>query len=1696
MMTAKSKTMMMAMGCIMALTAMGRTFNIDLRAPASRSGGLAKAPMSQPASIEGTLRKVNLDVGAADIGAVEVGDELSFTLFDDVTIGLVLKENMPSPLGGDAFIAEVSGYDGIKNAVVLRTADGLTVDIQDYLNRKVYKVISTAAGVTVQEIAVTGGGKCGSCDALEPSDLNGAVGDGMGKSSAEHIDKVSTPAETCVDILVAFDVNAALWAKTSGGGTTNFAQTAVQKMNAALANTGLSSKFRFRLVGVTVLNVSASTVKDGLEAIKDNRAGWNAVKTARNAVGADIVTTLVDTGSAYGTTGVGQSLARGMSPSSFAENAYNVCSIRAVAITQTMTHECGHNMGAGHCDIQKSQPGPQLYTYSAGYYFDAGGESYCTIMAYDSENPNGKYSTQVPFFSSPSYAYEGTTVGDSTHNNTLTLSDTYAAAANWRAQKVPTSYDVVFEPASGTVVDGSLSVTLATGKSGTSIRYTLDGSNPTLSSPLYSGPITLTRTTTIKAISVTDGKASMPFEALYYTKNDIGYALGISGLTWSQSVPSTSTLRVQTEKTFDGVGLGAEVAEGDVCKFSTTIVGPATITWRSMWDGDYIVHVKCDGSEVYSDYTAGSSSDWSVEPQTADIPAGSHKVEFQLGESSYSYYYDKRGKYWLDDFHVHYLQKPTFNPATSDYVGTAVTFTGEKMVTLQPPSADCQIFYTVDGSDPNGKDAILYEGPFFINATTRVRAIAVQPGKGSSAIASGLYVERHAVKAGEWTLWGEGAYEAAKSGRMIAELNWSLLYCYWSQQLEPVITSEAFTSWAAANGIYLMAESWGDMQSTGSRFWEFYSGTDLEAEMEGWVAFPTFVFSSGSGTGLGAMLARNDDTHTVNGIYYRDTPESLINSFASILGAAAPLAAPVASVTDANGKTFPFSVTLSNPNGTGTIYYTLDGTAPTREKGTRYTGAISIPSSGTTLKAVVWPGSNSAVSSIPLAITYQPLAEMLGTDGVTWQNDATRPWIISKTASGSLFKGAKTPDNDATSTIKARVQGPGVVKFDYSIYTRGGSRFVFKVNGSEVESSNYAGNRGFAYRVESTGTTELSWTYQYASSDSSSEALYCEFKNFAWSPSTPPKTVGGLTASQGTYDYGTLLRWKAAANADSYAIYRGDANDASSAKLIGTTEKCQYWDTSAIPGWTYWYWVKAVNGYGESSFSSVVSGRRKGDSGGKVRVTLGKNGGTGGDSFVTAIVGQPMPTPRTAPKKDGYVFDGYWTSTGSGGVQYYDKDMKSVRNWDKTSETTLWAKWRTMSSSKVTFGKNGGTGGDDYVTATEGQPMPTPRTAPTKSGWTFAGYWDTLKADGKQYYDGSMKSVRNWDKKGTVTLWAKWTNRVTFGKNGGTGGDDYVTATEGQPMPMPRRYPEKKGWVFDGYWDTLKTGGKQYYDAEMKSVRNWDKSGAVTLWAKWHEAAAPMRVTFGKNEGTGGDAYVTATEGQPMPTPRTAPTKSGWTFAGYWDTLKADANGNPLGKQYYDKDMKSVRKWDKRTATTLWAKWTVKVTLGKNGGTGGDSYVTVTYGQPFPKRAMPTKSGYNFGGYFVSASSRTGQCYNADGTGTASMAWKTGGTPTVWALWTAKGKSSALYAPARQGAPVDAVAAGTVIAPCQDIYTGTLADGTGEFTLEVDDAGAFVVIESEGGHVAAECAVLDDSDGEIVVVTEDGAVYRLVPDGE
>ena len=86
---------------------------------------------------------------------------------------------------------------------------------------------------------------------------------------------------------------------------------------------------------------------------------------------------------------------------------------------------------------------------------------------------------------------------------------------------------------------------------------------------------------------------------------------------------------------------------------------------------------------------------------------------------------------------------------------------------------------------------------------------------------------------------------------------------------------------------------------------------------------------------------------------------------------------------------------------------------------------------------------------------------------------------------------------------------------------------------------------------------------------------------------------------------------------------------------------------------------------------------------GSFQVTLDHQGGTGGTPSVTAICGAAMPA-ITVPTRTGYTFGGYWSSAEGSGTQYYSASGESVRNWDGTGATTLYAMWTGATETQTT----------------------------------------------------------------------------------------------------------------------------------------------------------------------------------------------------------------------------------------------------------------------------------------------------------------------------------------------------------------------------------------------------------------------------
>jgi uncharacterized repeat protein (TIGR02543 family) len=139
-------------------------------------------------------------------------------------------------------------------------------------------------------------------------------------------------------------------------------------------------------------------------------------------------------------------------------------------------------------------------------------------------------------------------------------------------------------------------------------------------------------------------------------------------------------------------------------------------------------------------------------------------------------------------------------------------------------------------------------------------------------------------------------------------------------------------------------------------------------------------------------------------------------------------------------------------------------------------------------------------------------------------------------------------------------------------------------------------------------------------------------------------------------------------------------------------------------------------------------------------------------------------TANKPATREGYEIEGYYAEPEctnkvadekgnlvANVTNYTDADGKWIGG-----ETTLYTKW-TGRTYTVTLDDNGGSGGSGTITATYGSPMPV-ITLPTRTGYTFNGYWTGTTTQSTQYYDANGNSLKNWDKAGnTTTLYALWT---------------------------------------------------------------------------------------------------------------------------------------------------------------------------------------------------------------------------------------------------------------------------------------------------------------------------------------------------
>ena len=341
------------------------------------------------------------------------------------------------------------------------------------------------------------------------------------------------------------------------------------------------------------------------------------------------------------------------------------------------------------------------------------------------------------------------------------------------------------------------------------------------------------------------------------------------------------------------------------------------------------------------------------------------------------------------------------------------------------------------------------------------------------------------------------------------------------------------------------------------------------------------------------------------------------------------------------------------------------------------------------------------------------------------------------------------------------------------------------------------------------------------------------------------------------------------------------------------------------------------------------------------------------------------------PTREGYDFVG-WS---------YDRDGNDPVDFTKaivagSGHATVYAQWKQNNEKTVLYVANGGAFADGNVAmegVTDSNGVARQPLAPTREGYTFTGW--TYDAAGTEPVDFTKPIPGGGQHVTFYAQWAELANNekdVLYVANGGVFADGNETlqgVTDGDGVARQPLAPTREGYTFAGW--TYDRDGNDPVDFSKPLVGGGDHA---TLFAQWDMVKEDnsIDVLYVANGGTffdGSDALQGVTDGDGVARQPLAPTREGYTFAGW--TYDRDGN-DPV-----DFSKPLVGGGDH---ATLFAQWTedngsnvdennsIKdVLYVANGGTFFDGNVTlqgVTDSDGVARQPLaPTREGYTFAGW-------------------------------------------------------------------------------------------------------------------------------------
>ncbi|ARB90967.1 immunoglobulin I-set domain protein [Legionella longbeachae] len=248
---------------------------------------------------------------------------------------------------------------------------------------------------------------------------------------------------------------------------------------------------------------------------------------------------------------------------------------------------------------------------------------------------------------------------------------------------LPPAATPTFSPAGGTY-STTQSVSISTITPSATIHYTTDGSIPTPMSPVYSAPITVSSTQTIKAIATASG--------------------------FSTSAVGTATYTIATSPVITTQPVSQTVTAGQSVTFSVTASGTTPLFYQWYFNGLAISGATA-ASYTIASVAAADAGNYtvSVSNVAGNVTSNAATLTVNLPPAA----------------------TPTFSPAGGTYSST-------QNVSISTTTPSATIHYTTDSSTPTPMSPV-YSAPITVSSTQTIKAIATASGFSTSAVGTTTY---------------------------------------------------------------------------------------------------------------------------------------------------------------------------------------------------------------------------------------------------------------------------------------------------------------------------------------------------------------------------------------------------------------------------------------------------------------------------------------------------------------------------------------------------------------------------------------------------------------------------------------------------------------------------------------------------------------------------------------------------------------------------------------------------------------------------------------------------------------------------------------------------------------------------------------------------------------------------------------------